>query len=61
MLNMEFNYVDRYIKRKGKECRQSTLDQYKSTIVRFLSGIAEEKNRELLKKAKETGKLNQIR
>ena len=41
---MEFNYVDRYIKRKSKECRQSTLDQYKSTIVRFLSGIAEEKN-----------------
>ena len=41
---MEFNYVDRYIKRKSKECRQSTLDQYKSTIVRFLSGIATEKN-----------------
>src|SRR5574344_906534 len=41
---MEFNYVDRYIKRKGKECRQSTLDQYKATIVRFLSGIAKEKN-----------------
>lgn len=41
---MEFNYVDRYIKRKSKECRQSTLDQYKATIVRFLSGIATEKN-----------------
>ena len=32
---MEFNYVNRYIKRKSKECRQSTLDQYKATITRF--------------------------
>ena len=41
---MEFTYVNRYIKRKSKECRQSTLDQYKATITRFLLGIAEEKN-----------------
>ena len=41
---MEFTYVNRYIKRKSKECRQSTLDQYKATITRFLLGIAREKN-----------------